>query len=180
MSRMTLRSHFASLLLALAGALSVGVGAPAIADVYMWKDPATGKTYMTNLPPPWLRDPQPGRRVPKVEVIREGKVLDPATAFAKPEPPPLPTRRRTGETEEAAATPAGARSGAQGTAGSTAGSTAGAGATVGAGAQVAPGAPGVPMGAPPPGMMLVPVPGAQNPGVQDPPTQMNVPVTVIR
>lgn len=177
---MTFRPHFAALLhavlLAVAGALFAGVGVPARADVYMWKDPATGKTYMTNLPPPWLRDPKPGRRVPKVEVIREGKVLDPATAFAKPEPPPLPTRRRSGEAEDAAGVQAGARGAtqAQGATGTT-----GAAGVAGVPSATGVPAPGV-MGAPPPGMMLVPVPGAQNPGVQDPPTQMNVPVTVIR
>ena len=76
------------------------LGAPlaANADVYMWKDPATGKTRMTNIVPQWLREPKPGARMPKVEVIRGGKVLDPATAFAKPEPPPpAPIRRRTEE-----------------------------------------------------------------------------------
>jgi len=92
------------------------LGAPlaAHADVYMWKDPATGKTLMTNIVPQWLREPKPGARTPKVEVIRDSKVLDPATAFAKPEPPPAPIRRRTEEGGEGGGSQV---PGAQGTAG---------------------------------------------------------------
>ena len=77
----------------------VVMGAPlaANADVFMWKDPATGKTRMTNIVPQWLREPKPGARAPKVEVMRGGKVLDAATALAPPEPPPAPVRRRTEE-----------------------------------------------------------------------------------
>jgi len=153
-------------------ALSIGSGATAIADMYTWKDPVTGRTYMTNLPPPWLRGPKPGQRIPKVEVMRDGRVMDPATAFAKPEAPQVPTRRRAGDAEEAAGAQAGVRGASQ--------ATGGAGATGLAAGSVPAGVSGVPIGAPPPGMMLVPVPGAQNPGVQDPPTQMNVPVTLIR
>ena len=93
------------------------LGAPlaANADVYMWKDPATGKTRMTNIVPQWLREPKPGARMPKVEVIRGGKVLDPATAFAKPEPPPAPVRRRTEEGGEQAVAQATGAAGNEGT-----------------------------------------------------------------
>lgn len=76
----------------LAALLALPCG-PAAADVFMWKDPATGKTRMTNIAPPWLREPKPGVRIPKVEVIRGGKVLDPAAAFATPEAQPVSTRR---------------------------------------------------------------------------------------
>lgn len=66
--------------------------APALADVFVWKDPQTGRTRMSNIAPPWLREPVPGRRNPKVEVVRDNKVIDPSTAFATPqrapEPPP--------------------------------------------------------------------------------------------
>ena len=87
------------------GLLGVGLAGVALllacfsvrADVFMWKDPATGKTRMTNIEPPWLRNSRPGVRIPKVEVIRDGKVMDPAAAFAQPEPPPQPLRRRPDE-----------------------------------------------------------------------------------
>lgn len=59
---------------------------PVGADVYVWKDPATGKTRMTNIPPPWVREPPPGRRLPRVEVIRGTSVIDPKTALANPQP----------------------------------------------------------------------------------------------
>lgn len=71
------------------GALVLVVAAlaasPAAADVFVWKDPQTGKTRMSNIAPPWLREPVPGRRVPTVDVIRDRKVIDPATAFANPQ-----------------------------------------------------------------------------------------------
>jgi hypothetical protein len=74
-----------------AGALLLSLaGGPALADVYIWKDPVTGRTRMTNIPPPWVRDPAPGQRVPRVEVIREGRVIDPATALANPQPRQAP------------------------------------------------------------------------------------------
>ena len=85
----------------LAALLALPCG-PAAADVFMWKDPATGKTRMTNIAPPWLREPKPGVRIPKVEVIRGGKVLDPAAAFATPEAQPVSTRRRDGDQNQAA------------------------------------------------------------------------------
>ena len=73
----------------LAGAL---LAAPAHADVFVWKDPQTGRTRMSNIAPPWLREPVPGKRTPKVEVVRDNKVIDPSVAFATPqrapEPPP--------------------------------------------------------------------------------------------
>jgi hypothetical protein len=56
------------------------------ADVYVWKDPQTGSTRMTNVPPPWVRSPPEQRRTPKVEVIRGSKVMDPATAAAPLQP----------------------------------------------------------------------------------------------
>ncbi len=80
--------------------LCLMLASSARADVYMWKDPETGKTRMTNILPPWLRGAKPGDSVPKVEIIRDGKVLDPATAFAPAEPAPVSTRRR-GEAEGA-------------------------------------------------------------------------------
>lgn len=69
----------------------VTMAAPAAADVFVWKDPATGRTRMSNIPPPFLREPPPNGRVPKVEVIRDRKVIDAATAFAKPQAPATPS-----------------------------------------------------------------------------------------
>jgi hypothetical protein len=63
---------------------------PALADMYVWKDPDTGKTRMTNIVPPWLREPVPGKRMPRVEVVRDNKVIDPGTALANPQRPPEP------------------------------------------------------------------------------------------
>jgi len=49
---MDIRLHLAGLstLLALAGSV-----APAFAQVYVWKDPETGRTIMSNLRPAWYR-----------------------------------------------------------------------------------------------------------------------------
>ena len=68
--------------------------APAAADMYVWKDPQTGRTRMSNIPPPWLRDPQPGQRVPKVEVVRERKVIDVQAAFATPQEAAKPSEKQ--------------------------------------------------------------------------------------
>ena len=62
----------------------------ASADVFVWKDPQTGRTRMSNIAPPWLREPVPGRRMPKVEVVRDNKVIDPSVAFATPQRAPEP------------------------------------------------------------------------------------------
>ena len=71
----------------LAGAFAA---ASASADMFVWKDPQTGRTRMSNIAPPWLREPVPGKRMPKVEVVRDNKVIDPALAFATPQPAPPP------------------------------------------------------------------------------------------
>lgn len=71
----------------LAGAFAA---ASASADVFVWKDPQTGRTRMSNIAPPWLREPVPGKRMPKVEAVRDNKVIDPAVAFATPQRPPEP------------------------------------------------------------------------------------------
>jgi len=71
----------------LAGAFAA---ASASADVFVWKDPQTGRTRMSNIAPPWLREPVPGKRMPKVEVVRDNKVIDPSVAFATPQPAPPP------------------------------------------------------------------------------------------
>ena len=92
-------------------ALAVGALAalPAAADVFTWKDPQTGKTRMSNIAPPWLREPVPGQRVPKVEVIRDNKVIDPATAFANPQRLPAQAPVIKSPPAAGAAPPAGSR-----------------------------------------------------------------------
>ncbi len=68
--------------------------APAAADMYTWKDPVDGRTRMSNIAPSWLREPVPGKRMPKVEVIRDQKVIDAATAFANPQEPARPSAKQ--------------------------------------------------------------------------------------
>lgn len=63
----------------------------AAADMYTWRDPQTGRTRMSNSPPQWLRDGQPG---PRVEVIRGNQVIDPAKAFATPQAPAQMSERQ--------------------------------------------------------------------------------------
>jgi len=69
----------------------ITMAAPAAADMFVWKDPATGRTRMSNIPPPFLREPPTRGRAPKVEVIRDRKVIDASTAFANPQPPATPS-----------------------------------------------------------------------------------------
>ena len=82
---------------------------PAAADVFIWKDPQTGKTRMSNIAPSWLREPVPGQRVPKVEVIRDRKVIDATTAFANPQRLPEPAPAIKATPPAAAGQPAGSR-----------------------------------------------------------------------
>jgi hypothetical protein len=72
----------------------IAAAAPAAADMFVWKDPETGRTRMSNIPPPFLREPPPSGRAPKVEVIRDRKVIDAATAFSNPQPPATPSERQ--------------------------------------------------------------------------------------
>jgi hypothetical protein len=98
----SLRHFFPSACIAALGAgtlLLALTGGAAFADVYIWKDPATGRTRMTNIPPPWVRDPAPRQRVPRVEVIREDRVMDPATALANPQPRQVPVEEERREAE---------------------------------------------------------------------------------
>jgi hypothetical protein len=73
------------LLIALAAA-----AASAQADLYRYRDPDTGQTKLTNLPPPWLA--KPGAPAPRTDVIREPAAPPspkPAAAPAPAEPPGL-------------------------------------------------------------------------------------------
>lgn len=55
-----------------------------MADMFIWKDPETGRTRMSNIPPLWLRDGSIG---PRVEVLRGNRPIDASAAFANPQPP---------------------------------------------------------------------------------------------
>jgi hypothetical protein len=68
--------------------VALGVALPAMADVYIWIDPKTGKKAMSNFLPSWLRDAQPGQKLPKFEIWRDGRQIDLATALGTPPPPP--------------------------------------------------------------------------------------------
>lgn len=86
-------------LAARAAALLSLLAGPVCADVYIWKDPETGRTRMTNIPPPWVREPAAGRRLPQVEVIRDGRLIDPGTALANPQPAPARAEDERRESE---------------------------------------------------------------------------------
>lgn len=69
----------------------------AAADLYLWKDPATGAMRIYSYPPPWYGNPELERRSPKVERIPERQrapvvqpepatLAVPASPEAKPEP----------------------------------------------------------------------------------------------
>ena len=76
----------------------LGAALPAAADVYIWIDPKTGKKAMSNFLPSWLRDAQPGQKLPKYEIWRDGNKIDLATALGTPQPlPEVPTRSATGQ-----------------------------------------------------------------------------------
>lgn len=77
---------------------TLGMAMPAAADVYIWIDPKTGKKAMSNFLPSWLRDAQPGQKLPKYEIWRDGKKIDLATALGSPPPPPEPPARSTRST----------------------------------------------------------------------------------
>lgn len=42
-----------------------------LADLYLWKDPATGAMKIYSYPPPWYGNPELEKRSPKVERIPE-------------------------------------------------------------------------------------------------------------
>jgi len=84
----------------LAGGLVVAASGGAYADLYLWKDPATGAMRIYSYPPPWYGNPELERRAPKVERIPERQrapaVVEPESratpsAAAPPTaPPPAP------------------------------------------------------------------------------------------
>ena len=63
----TARSTFVCLIFAAAAG-------PAHAQLYTWKDPQ-GTVVIKNSPPPWYRENEKGRG-PRVQVLRDGKIID--------------------------------------------------------------------------------------------------------
>jgi hypothetical protein len=61
-----------------------------LADLYVWKDPATGAMRIYSYPPPWYGNPALERRSPKVERIPERQRAPVVQAEPVPaiEPPP--------------------------------------------------------------------------------------------
>lgn len=70
----TLKKHKISLCIGLAAALSLAA-ASAAAQVYSWRDPVTGQTKLSNIPPPWYSR---GEIVhgPRVVATIGGRVID--------------------------------------------------------------------------------------------------------
>lgn len=81
----------------------LGISAGVVqADLYRWKDPATGQVRIYSYPPPWYGNPELEKRAPKVERIPErqrapamvepeSRAIPPAAAPAPPTaPPPAP------------------------------------------------------------------------------------------
>jgi hypothetical protein len=58
----------------LAAALLVAA-APAAAQVYSWREPATGQTKLSNMPPPWYKRGETVRG-PRVVATIGGRVID--------------------------------------------------------------------------------------------------------
>lgn len=81
--------------LVLCGAVALAAASGcARADLYVWKDPATGTMKIYSYPPPWYGNPEREKRAPKVERIperqRAPEVRPESTRFAEPPPAPQP------------------------------------------------------------------------------------------
>src|SRR6185436_4055152 len=73
--------------------------APALADLYRWVDPETGRVKFSSYPPPWFNDAASQGRAPKVEVIAPSKM---APAFApETEGEPAPKAAERGVSRDA-------------------------------------------------------------------------------
>ena len=49
--------------------LALVVAAPALADLYRWRDPQSGSIKFSNMPPPWYGDPAREIGAPAVEIV---------------------------------------------------------------------------------------------------------------
>ncbi|MGQ0510022.1 MAG: hypothetical protein ACT4P9_05350 [Betaproteobacteria bacterium] len=71
----------------IACAAALAVAGNAAADLYLWRDPATGQVRIHSYPPPWYGNPELERRSPKVERMPERQR---APVVAQPETPAIP------------------------------------------------------------------------------------------
>jgi hypothetical protein len=62
---------------ALFALLACLAGAPAVAQVYSWRDPHTGQLRISTVPPPWLRERGTTPTGPRVHVFKDGKIVPP-------------------------------------------------------------------------------------------------------
>jgi signal transduction histidine kinase len=65
--------------------VAAAVALPVAAQMYMWKDPETGQTKMSNVKPPWYGSNQPGVRGPRTQVFLNGNLVDDTEGQANPE-----------------------------------------------------------------------------------------------
>lgn len=79
---MALRSHLSVAVIAL---VLVASTAAATAQIYVWKEPETGQTKMSNLRPTWFRSSDPTVRGPRTQLIINGRVVDDTDTEASPE-----------------------------------------------------------------------------------------------
>jgi hypothetical protein len=75
-----------------AAALATLAAPNALADMYRYRDPETGKVKLTNIPPPWLNKPALAANAPRTEVIRPPGAPVPASTSAVAAPAPAGTR----------------------------------------------------------------------------------------
>lgn len=79
-----------------AGLALAGASACVHADLYLWKDPATGAMRIYSYPPPWYGNPALEKRSPKVERIPERQRAPAVQPESVPLVPPPPVPQATG------------------------------------------------------------------------------------
>jgi hypothetical protein len=81
-------------LLVAAATLFISSGRDVAAELYRWRDPQTGATHYSSVPPAWYRR---GAGGPPVQVIVDGKAVDqPPDSAQGPAPTPAPQRAAAG------------------------------------------------------------------------------------
>ena len=80
----------------MACAAALAVAGNAAADLYHWKDPATGQVRIYSYPPPWYGNPELEKRSPKVERIPARQPAPVVRPEAAPLALPSPATQSTG------------------------------------------------------------------------------------